>query len=112
MSEAAEAAAAAAAACESLALGPINWEAGGEIDLVEQADSGERETAEAAEVTSGAVAERMFSGDIIMMMGSGRGRWLGTSGPQCSTGYIISSGQSSLAGSQSPSRSSPSTSRS
>lgn len=69
MREAAEAAAAAAAAeDESLAPGITEGIAtGGEMDLPEHTDSGERETTEEEDVvTSGAVVERMFSGDIIM----------------------------------------------
>lgn len=77
MREAADAAAAAAAAAdESLApgiseegaSGPEGRFTGGESDLAEHTDSGEREIAEEAAVTeSEAVLERMFSGDIIMM---------------------------------------------
>lgn len=70
MSEAAEAAAAAAADDddESLEAGITeDGPTGGEMDLVEQTDSGERETTEEADVvTSGALVERIFSGDIIM----------------------------------------------
>lgn len=70
MREAAEAAAAAAAAEDDESLEPGMTEAaptGGEMDLPEHTDSGERETTEEADVvTSGAVVERMFSGDIIM----------------------------------------------